>query len=606
MLFQSKTPFKYWVEAFYTANYVSNLLPSNSLHFKSPFELLYNQKPEYSFLRVFGAACYPCLRPYTTHKFDPRSLQCVFLGYHAQYKGYRCLYPPTGRIYISRHVIFDEDRFPFEDRYCNFVEQYSTPLLKAWQAAPSSTFHHLPTVPITTPHHEVLPEQRDLVIESTPLASSPICDHTSEPSPVSVLAPEPEPTSSSPCASQDNVSEIPHIGSSDQPPATRTHSMTTRLQRGICRPNPRYALLAKTDIPSVPKTIAAALKHPGWTKAMGDKMDAQTQNGTMSLVPRQPEMHVLGCRWIYTVKLKADGSLDKLKARLVAKGFAQKEGVDFVETYSPVVRTSTIRVVLSVAVAKEWSITQLDDKNAFLHGELQEEVFMEQPPGFINSTYPNHVCKLHKALYGLKQAPQAWFNKFTNFLLEFGFTCSNADPSLFTFHRGNQTMVLLLYVDDVLLIGDSPDLITTLIHELSNKFSMKNLGDIHYFLGIHVQSHDAGLFLNQTMYAKEILSEAGMANANPMPTPLLTRLDAAYRDTELFPDPTYFRSIAGKLQYLTLTRPYIQFAVNFVCQRMQSSTMTDFSLLKRILRYLRGTSTFGLHLFKDSSLSPFL
>lgn len=217
--------------------------------------------------------------------------------------------------------------------------------------------------------------------------------------------------------------------------------------------------------------------------------------------------------------------------------------------------------------------------------------------------YNNHVCKLHKALYGLKQAPRAWFNKFTNFLIEFGFTCSNADPSLFTFHHGNQTLVLLLYVDDVLLTGDTPDLITTLIQDLSNKFSMKNLGDIHYFLGIQAQSHDTGLFLNQTTYAQEILYEAGMASTNPIPTPLPIRLDAAFKDTTLFPDPTYFRSIAGKLQYLTLTRPDIQFAVNFVCQRMHSPTMSDFSLLKRILRYIRGTFAFGLHLYKDSSLS---
>lgn len=163
---------------------------------------------------------------------------------------------------------------------------------------------------------------------------------------------------------------------------------------------------------------------------MQEEMDAQSLNGTMSLVPRKPEMHVLGCRWIHTVKLKADGTPDKLKSRLVARGFEQEEGIDFIETYSPVVRTSTIRVVLNVAVAKEWKIRQFDVKNAFLQGELFEEVYIEQPPGFVNALKPNHVCKLHKALYGLKQAPCAWFNKFTNFLIDFGFRCSSADPSL--------------------------------------------------------------------------------------------------------------------------------------------------------------------------------
>ena len=131
MMCQSKTPFKYWVEAYYTANYVSNLLPSAVVGFKSPYELINNLKPDYSFLRVFGSACYPCLRSYGQNKFDPRSLQCIFLGYHSQYKGYRCLYPPTGRIYISRHVIFDEDVFPFENRYKYYVVPLSTPLLQA-------------------------------------------------------------------------------------------------------------------------------------------------------------------------------------------------------------------------------------------------------------------------------------------------------------------------------------------------------------------------------------------------------------------------------------------------------------------------------------------
>lgn len=210
-----------------------------------------------------------------------------------------------------------------------------------------------------------------------------------------------------------------------------------------------------------------------------------TQNGTWSLVPATPNMHVLGYRWIFTVKLNEDGTLDKLKARLVAKGYAQEEGVDYIETYSPVVRTSTIRVVLSVATAKDWMITQLDVKNVFLHGELQEEVFMEQPPGFEDPAFPHHVCRLNKALYGLKQAPRAWFNKFTNFLHEFGFTCSSADPSLFTFHHEHQTLVLLLYVDDVLLTRNSPKLVTQLIDCLSSKFSMNNLGSLHYFLGIH-------------------------------------------------------------------------------------------------------------------------
>lgn len=182
-----------------------------------------------------------------------------------------------------------------------------------------------------------------------------------------------------------------------------------KTSNGIRKPNPRYALLTKIDLPSLPKSVASALKHERWTNAMGDEMAAQTQNGTWSLVPVTPNMHVLGYRWIFTVKLNADGTLDKLKARLVAKGYAQEEGVDYIETYSPVVRTSTIRVVLRVATAKDWMITQLDVKNVFLHGELQEEVFMEQPPGFEDPAFPHHVCRLNMVR---KSRIKHWFFSF--------------------------------------------------------------------------------------------------------------------------------------------------------------------------------------------------
>lgn len=196
--------------------------------------------------------------------------------------------------------------------------------------------------------------------------------------------------------------------------------MTTRSKTGIRKPNPRYALVASKTIPSLPQTVADALAHPGWHQAMIEELDSIYQNHTWSLTPATAEMNILGCRWIFTVKLNADGSLNKLKARLVAKGFKQEEGVDFIETYSPVVRTSTIRIVLAVATSLDWSITQLDVKNAFLHGDLHEPVYMVQPPGFEDHTILHHVCSLKKAFYGLKQDPRAWFDKFTHFLIEYG------------------------------------------------------------------------------------------------------------------------------------------------------------------------------------------
>lgn len=188
---------------------------------------------------------------------------------------------------------------------------------------------------------------------------------------------------------------------------------------------------------------------------------------TWTLVPATDDMNILHSRWVHTVKLNPDGTVKCLYSRLVAKGFEQEEGLDYLETFSPVVRTATIRLMLDIAVSKGWQVKQLDVSSAFLHGELKEPVYMYQPEGFEDPNRPNHVCKLTKALYGLKQAPRAWFDTFSNFLIDFGFVCSKSDPSLFTYNIHNKTMVLLLYVDDILLTGSDDVVIQELVAYLS-------------------------------------------------------------------------------------------------------------------------------------------
>lgn len=186
---------------------------------------------------------------------------------------------------------------------------------------------------------------------------------------------------------------------------SNVHPMTTRSKAGIHTPNTRYVLLTSKFIPDTPKTIAEAMKHPGWNLAVMDEMGRIYMLNTWSLVPRTAEMNVLNNKWVFTPKIKPSGELNKLKARLVAKGFDQEEGLDYLETFSPVVRTATIRMILDVATSKGWQIKQLDVSNAFLHGELKEPVFMFQPAGSEDPEKPDYVCKLTKALYGLKQAP---------------------------------------------------------------------------------------------------------------------------------------------------------------------------------------------------------
>lgn len=284
----------------------------------------------------------------------------------------------------------------------------------------------------------------------------------------------------------------------------------------------------------------------------------------------------------------------------MAKGFDKEEGIDYLETYSPVVRTPTVRSVLHTATVMNWEIKQLDVKNAFLHGELQEKVYMTQPAGFVDKTKPNHVCLLHKALYGLKQFPRAWFDKFSNFLLEFGFICGKADPSLFVYTKKQDIIILLLYVDDMILTRNNSRMNDHLLSELNKHFIMKDMGKLHYFLGIQAQFHDNGLFLCQQKYAEDLLVVAGMSECSPMPTPLPLQLDRVPGQDVPFFNPTYFHNLTGKLQYLTMTRPGLKFAVNDVCQKMHLPTNSDYNLLKRILWYVKGTLEFEISFSKHT------
>ncbi|XP_034229446.1 uncharacterized mitochondrial protein AtMg00810-like [Prunus dulcis] len=240
-------------------------------------------------------------------------------------------------------------------------------------------------------------------------------------------------------------------------------------------------------------------------------------------------------------------------------------------------------------------VRQLDVKNAFLHGELQEEVFMKQPQGFVDSQYPNHVCKLQKSLYGLKQAPRAWNAKFTGYLPTLGFSVSHSDPSLFVKKTEVAVVILLLYVDDIIITGSDPSLVTSVIQALSEVFELKDLGKLKYFLGLEVQYHSGGkIFVNQAKYARDLIKKASMDTCKPCSTPSKPHHQVLKDEGTPLPNPTLFRSIVGALQYLTFTRPDIAFAVNTVCQFMHNPTDVHLSLVKRIIRYLQGTLQFGV------------
>jgi hypothetical protein len=247
---------------------------------------------------------------------------------------------------------------------------------------------------------------------------------------------------------------------------------------------------------------------------------ALMKNKTWHLVPQQEGKNIIDCKWVYRIKKKADGSIDHYKARLVAKGFKQRYGIDYEDTFSPVVKSATILLVLSIAVSRGWSLRQLDVQNAFLHGYLEKEVYMRQPPGFENKNAPFHMCKLDKALYGLKQAPRAWFSRLSAKLQELGFVRSKADTSLFIYHKPGLTMFMLIYVDDIIVTSSSDKAVTALLKDLGASFALKDLGDLHYFLGIQVEKTRNGIILTQEKYATDLLIKVGMQGCKSAPTPL--------------------------------------------------------------------------------------
>jgi Reverse transcriptase (RNA-dependent DNA polymerase) len=327
---------------------------------------------------------------------------------------------------------------------------------------------------------------------------------------------------------------------------------------------------------------------------MAQEIDALAANQTWVLVPPPSNNHVIGCKWVFKLKRRSDGSIERHKARLVAKGYNQLEGIDFQETFSPVVRPTTVRVILSLATSLRWSIRQLDVQNAFLHGDLKEQVFMSQPPGFLDQSKPDYVCLLSKSLYGLKQSPRAWFQKLSQSLLEFGFIASNYDPSLFLCHTNGQIIILLIYVDDIILTASDPKLTQTCLTFLQSRFAIKDLGSLSYFLGIEARYHGLNLHLSQTKYVKDLLAKTNMLHSKPCATPLPTSTQLSLNDGEPFDNPTLYRQVVGALQYATLTRPDITFSVNKLSQFMHAPTTTHWSAVKRILRFLQGTLHHGI------------
>ena len=591
LLIHSAAPLAFWAEALATATHLINRRPCRATGSTTPFQLLFGTVPSYSELRVFGCRCFPNMIATASHKLAARSIACVFIGYPADHRGYRCYDPESRRVITSRHVVFDEDVFPFRDATKPATANHDVdndppaPPTRDGRNVRRAAPRRSPSPP-SPPRSVAPPSSRRLqhvvhdTSPSTPSTTNPVVSDNST-------------TASSGSSSPATSPSSPTTTSAVHPPR---HPMVTRARDGIYKPNPKYAMAVNEEISPIPRSVRSAVKDPHWYGAMKKEYDALQANKTWTLVPRPPGARIITGKWVFKHKMNPDGTLERYKARWVVRGFNQRPGIDFGETFSPVVKPATIRTVLTLVANHNWSAHQLDVSNAFLHGNLQEQVYSQQPTGFVDARRPDDVCLLSRSLYGLRQAPRAWFDRFVGHVTSLGFIQSKADTSLFVYRKNGATAYLLLYVDDMILSASTTSLLQHVIQRLHDAFAVKDMGPVRHFLGIHVHRTRDGFFLSQASYAEDLLERAGMENCKPVDTPADAKPKTSASDGKPIDDITAYRSIAGALQYLTITRPDIAYAVQQVCLHMHAPCDVHQTMLKRILRYIKGTPTLGVQL----------
>uniref|UniRef100_A0A2N9G4E2 Integrase catalytic domain-containing protein n=1 Tax=Fagus sylvatica TaxID=28930 RepID=A0A2N9G4E2_FAGSY len=399
---------------------------------------------------------------------------------------------------------------------------------------------------------------------SIDLYLDPVKDSTQPPSSSDVPSLVLSPAAGSP--DPDPASSVPSESPTDIRRSTRVRAPPSHLS------DYHYYFALATH--HEPHTYREASTNPLWQQAMADELDALHKTHTWDMTTLPPGKSAVGCKWVYKIKTRADGSMERYKARLVARGFTQEYGIDYEETFAPVARLTSVRSLLAVAAVRHWPLFQMDVKNAFLNGDLLEEVYMQPPSGYPDSQ--NQVCRLRRALYGLKQALRAWFAKISSVVAQQGFTSSSYDSALFIRHTFTGITLILLYVDDMIITGDDTTGICDLQKFLSQQFEMKDLGTLSYFLGLEVTSSYDGYYLSQAKYASDLLSKAGLTDSKTVSTPLELNVKLNTTDGEPLSDATLYRQLVGSLIYLTVTRPDLAYVVHLVSQFMSAPCSTHY------------------------------
>ncbi|KAJ4771370.1 Retroelement pol polyprotein-like [Rhynchospora pubera] len=629
---------------------------------KTPYELLFGKAPSYAAVRNFGCLCY--IKSRTSDKFESRSRKCAFVGYPYGKKGWKVFDLETQEFIISRDVVFCEDVYPFsemasENALASGLLGQNAPRVGQ---SDDAVFIQLANNRRTAEYlldserveargsSHVFYDSESANDQSAPISSlsAPALSGESAPASSGESAPasgQSAPASSGESAPSSGLSAPASSGesapaSSQSAPASeqvaprQSRHPPVRLQDYICytaKCDPSYAHPTSAATSGTPYPIAhyvncdkfslahrkflaavtakkesehfgEAMKDNNWRKAMQIEIEALERNNTWSIEDLPSNKKAIGCKWVYRIKYNSDGSVERYKARLVVLGNRQVEGIDFKETFAPVAKMVSVRTFLAVVVAKDWELHQMDVHNAFLHGDLHEEVYMCLPPGFA-SKYPGKVCRLRKSLYGLRQAPRMWFSKLTEALQVYGFTQSYADYSLFTMKKGDVFLAILVYVDDLVIAGNNSEAIVQFKQYLSRTFYMKDLGALKYFLGIEIARNPTGLYLCQRKYTLDIVAECGLLGGKPAAFPIEQNYNLSIASGKPMEDPERYRRLIGRLIYLTITRPDLCYSVHILAQFMHAPLDVHYDAAIRVMRYLKGSPGQGILLSANSDLT---
>ena len=570
-----------------------------------PFHRWYGKSPSLTGIHPFGCVCYVHVPKTTARgKLDPRATIGMMLGYSQSGNGYKVW------------DIYGAGRRVIESRDCDFREwQYYSTLAAAGGRGggihaldSTSSTNSSTTTALPLPTHDA--DGDDDTTEELTIPSSDPCRSTSQQSNAiaGVDHSDGRGVNTTPTADTGASRSLPRqlrilrdfnaAGDRDNAPSTLGAIRAAR-QTPLHPAHTTTALhmaMAELSVEE-PRSYREAMTGPQaveWTSGCTTEMHQLRHNDTWTLVTAPPDTNIVGCKWVLKLKLMPDGSV-KYKARLVAQGFTQKPGVDYEETYSPVVRYASLRALFALAAHYGWEVHHMDVKSAYLNGVLEETIYMRQPEGFVEKGKEQHVCRLKKGLYGLKQAGRCWNHTIDPALCQLGLTPLDKDNCVYLHQSDGEMIIICLYVDDLFLFTASPRLLTRFKQGLKAKFEMEDLGEARLVLGMQVTRDKAArtLTISQQSYLRKFMEKLGLMDMKPASTPMLpnvTLVKAPEGHTASTRDVTWYQSVVGSLMYAANgTRPDIAFPVNKLSKYSSNPDSTHMSALKHLLRYIRGT-----------------